>query len=147
MRQRVKPKRPKRDPLGIQAGEPFTSREHIAVALGGNGWRGIDYLTKTRHAVLIACDGDTESYSDAWDPDGQTFWYHGEWHGCGDMTYRGGNVALLRRSGMLLLFVREGGVYRSMGRFECVGHRLEPQRRKGCGHDHRAIAFALRRIG
>lgn len=147
MPKKARPKTPTRSPMSVQLGEPFTTREQLAIALGGNGWRGIDYLTKTRHVVLIASEGDTETYSDAWGPDGETFWYHGEWHGCGDMTFRGGNVALLRGSGMLLLFVRDAGVYRSMGRFECVGHRLEPQRRQACGHEHRAIAFALRRIG
>src|SRR5688572_15562054 len=71
MPKKARPRTPRRGPMSVQVGEPFSSREQIASALGGTGWRGIDYLTKTRHAVLIASDGDAETYSDSWDADGQ----------------------------------------------------------------------------
>ena len=143
---KARPKAPRRSPTEILPGEKFSSRKEIAVALGGTGWRGIDYLASTRHAVLVASSADNDTYKDAWDADQETFSYHGEWHGCDDMRFRGGNIALLRRSGLLMLFVRDPDGYRFVGRFECVGHRLESQRRKECGHEHRAIAFSLRAI-
>lgn len=75
---------------------------------------------------------------------GPEYRYYGEWHGTGDMSFSGGNQAILDRSPELHLFLAATGGHRYDGRFECLGYELEGTTRDS--REFTAIVFRLRRV-
>lgn len=133
-------------PIGdLVAGRLYRRTALHAAGLGGNRQKGISYPANGDHATLFPTGQgrDVYGYEDRWD--GDEFVYYGEWSGSGDMTFTGGNQAIIDRSPNLYLLVGQGkGIYLFEGRFEYSGHTFQRAVREG--KEARAIVFRLRKV-
>jgi hypothetical protein len=110
--------------------------------LGGNRQKGISYGA-TATEVLLMSDPGTHAdwgYRDTWQGTDR-YLYYGEWSGTGDMTFTGGNQAILDRSPEIHLFTKTGGGHQYQGRFACEGWDHVPASRDG--RPWQAIVFRL----
>lgn len=132
------------EPIGeLVVGRVYKRRDLHDSGWGGNRQSGISYPASGEH-VLLFSDPDKareHGYRDRW-ADG-IYHYYGEWSGTGDMTWSGGNKAILDRSPQLHLFIAAPGGHRYEGQFVCLGH--EPETTTRDGREYRAIVFRLAR--
>jgi hypothetical protein len=135
-------------PDDLKRGASFAGRPALSKALGGTPFRGISYNADGDYVVVVSSSSglSDHNYKDRWlDKAEQRYFYFGEWHGCGDMDMRAGNLALRDRSPRLFLFLGDGDKYVYVGRFRYDNHEIIEVVRPKCGHRHRAIVFSLTR--
>jgi hypothetical protein len=116
----------------------------MSAAFGGTPFRGITYRADGDWVIAVSSSTGHEDYGyrDGWLDDARSrFKYSGEWHGCGDMTFSGGNAAIRDRSGRIFLFIKEDDAFVYRGRFRLEGLARELMLRPTCGHRHTGIRF------
>ncbi len=110
--------------------------------LGGNRQKGISYGAAATEVLLLSDPGTHAEwgYRDTWQGT-DSYLYYGEWSGSGDMTFTGGNQAILDRSPEIHLFTKTSGGHQYQGRFACEGWDHVPASRDG--RPWQAIVFRL----
>jgi hypothetical protein len=125
-------------------GKVYRRKDLHDSGLGGNRQKGISYGANATEVLLLSDPGTHAEwgYRDSWQgPD--RFAYYGEWNGAGDMTFSGGNQAILDRSPEIYLFTRTTNGHEYAGRFACEGWDYVPASRDG--RPWKAIVFRLSR--
>ena len=110
--------------------------------LGGNRQKGISYGADATEVLLFSDPASHEKwgYRDSWQGS-DAYRYYGEWSGTGDMTFTGGNQAIVDRSPELHLFTKTHAGHIYAGRFSCRRSELVPGYRDG--KQWTAIVFDL----
>ncbi len=113
--------------------------------LGGNRQKGISYGADSTEVLLFSDPGSHAQwgYRDSWQGS-NAYRYYGEWSGSGDMTFTGGNQAIVDRSPELHLFTKALAGHAYAGRFSCRRWELVPGYRDG--KQWTAIVFDLARV-
>jgi len=127
-------------------GRLYRRSQLFGAGLGGNPQAGISYPANGDHALLLPTPGGRVrfGYNDRW-ADAEEYLYYGEWKGSPDMSFSGGNKAIIERSPNLYFFPGQGnGLYRFEGAFEYLTHTFEWTERDR--RRQRAIVFRLRRV-
>lgn len=136
--------------LGFEVGGLYSRRDQIHARFNGQRQGGIS--TPSGHPYIFAFTGEVgrdHGYHDFWDTDG-FFHYFGEGQS-GDMTYTGGNRAILRHDvegKRLFVFqmLGHGRPYRFLGEFR-LGRTYEKEGvASRSGATRKAIVFVLKPI-
>lgn len=137
--------------IPFKVGALYHRRDEIHARFGGQRQGGISTPRDAPVVILFTGEaGATHGYHDFWD-DGGCLHYFGEGQ-VGDMTYSGGNRAILRHdveNKTLLLFQMMGKSqpYRFLGEFQLAG---QPYEKPGVpdtqGNLRKAIVFPLRPV-
>lgn len=135
----------------FKVGALYHRRDEIHARFGGQRQGGISTPKDSPVVILFTGEaGTTHGYHDFWDDEGLLH-YYGEGQ-VGDMTYTGGNRAILRHDldrKVLLLFQMMGKSqpYRYLGEFQLAGHPYEkPNIPDTRGNPRKAIVFPLRPV-
>jgi hypothetical protein len=126
----------------LVVGKVYKRKDLHDSGLGGNRQKGISYGANSTE-VLLFSDPSTDAhwgYRDTWQGS-EVYRYYGEWSGSGDMTFSGGNQAIVDRSPELHLFTRTATGHMYAGRFTCRRWDLVPGYRDN--HEWTAIVFEL----
>jgi hypothetical protein len=123
-------------------GKVYRRKDLHDSGLGGNRQKGISYGANATEVLLLSDPGTHAEwgYRDSWQGPNR-YLYYGEWSGTGDMTFSGGNQALLDRSPEIHLFTRTSNGHEYAGRFACEGSDFVPASRDG--RPWTAIVFRL----
>ncbi|HBD19798.1 MAG TPA: hypothetical protein DC063_06790 [Arenimonas sp.] len=136
--------------LGFEIGGLYSRRDDIHGRFNGQRQGGIS--TPSEHPYIFAFTGEvghSHGYHDFWDTDGY-FHYFGEGQS-GDMTYTGGNRAILRHDvdgKRLFVFqmMGHGRPYRFLGEFKLERSYEQPGVTSRSGEVRKAIVFVLKPV-
>lgn len=137
--------------IPFKVGALYHRRDEIHARFGGQRQGGISTPKDSPVVILFTGEaGATHGYRDRWEND-HLLHYFGEGQ-IGDMTYTGGNRAILRHDvdgKVLLLFqmMGKGRPYRYLGEFQLAGQPYEkPNVPDTRGNPRKAIVFPLRPV-
>jgi hypothetical protein len=144
----ARPPRPQSTPVVTSSelveGRVYRRKDLHEAGLGGNRQKGISYGANATEVFLFSDPGTREEwgYRDSWQGR-DAYVYYGEWSGAGDMSFVGGNKAMLDRSPEIHLFTRVANGHQYAGRFAVERSDTIPASRDG--RQWNAIVFRLRR--